>query len=386
MAVPRNAWLWGFSYAMLWLTVSVAAGTGPGALARILGRTDWTGLYFAVFLVVAAVGALLGGRAMATWGRRPVLMSAHLVGAAGYVSLGWADAHSDARVFGLGLLALAFAFGTGNLTRAVGAELFGPESRAKGVAFLQAMAAIGAFVGPAVLILGGLAKQPLSIAWTAAPVALVLAAGAVALTARAAPNGPAPAAAKLGWRALAPATMVLILAQVAMMAPMSVAGAALLHLGHGPTGIGLALMLHFAGMFALAPIVGRVADKRGRLAALWSGVAMLAVGGLLISLLPGWWGYSLGLLAVGLGWCFAFVTCTVVVADLAPPAARPKLLGRIDVLVSIAASGVSLAAGAVLARSGAPGLGLVVVAAAVLAGLALGGFARRQQTLTPKTA
>lgn len=372
MAIPRTAWTWGVAYAMMWMTVSLAAGSGPPALVRLSGRTDWSGVYFATFLLVSASGALLGGRLLARYDRRRVWTGAHLIGAGGYALVGWADGANHLPLFVTGLVALAAAFGCTNLVRAVGAELFGPEGRARGVAFLQSMAAIGAFAGPLVLIVGGLAERPMSIAWAVAPVALAVAAIAVART------GPGPArppvgtpTAAISWSPILAPAAVLILSQVAMMAPMSLAGAALHHHGYGPVEIGGALLLHFAGMFALAPIVGRVADRKGRTASLWSGVALLAAGGIALWTIPGWLGYAVSLVAVGFGWCFAFVTCTAVVADQVPIPRRPTVLGKVDVGVALAAASVSLLAGGVWTYRGEAGLGALVLLTALLAAAVL---------------
>ena len=78
----------GAAFALSWASTSMAVGPGSAALVRLSGNLAFAGLYVALFNIGAATGAALGGRAMDRYGRKPPLLAAYLVSAAGYVIAG----------------------------------------------------------------------------------------------------------------------------------------------------------------------------------------------------------------------------------------------------------------------------------------------------------
>jgi MFS family permease len=177
-----------------------------------------------------------------------------------------------------------------------------------------------------------------------------------------------------------------ILALTAMLAAQTVMvlimTATPVHLGHVGAGlgiVGLVMSSHTFGMFALAPLFGRLADRWGRLRAIVLGLAMLAVAALLALLLPVLAPgapppvLAVPLFVLGLGWSCAFVSGSSLLAVGIPDGVRARLQGRVDAAVlgagatASAASGVILHAGSYAMLAGL-GLAMVAVAAVLVAG------------------
>ena len=98
-----------------------------------------------------------------------------------------------------------------------------------------------------------------------------------------APNGAPPAAPArqgCGWTPNARLALVTIgVAQLLMVGVMSMTP---VHMGHGGAGlrmVGIVISFHTAGMYALSPLFGWLADRRGRLPVLALGAGLLAVAG-----------------------------------------------------------------------------------------------------------
>jgi MFS family permease len=146
-----------------------------------------------------------------------------------------------------------------------------------------------------------------------------------------------------------------------MAAVMGIGAAAVTHAGHGVPVLGSVMLMHFIGMFGLSRVVGRVADRGGRVRAILSGLSLLALGGAVIAFIPGIVAFGIGLLLVGLGWSFGFIGSTVLLADAAPPERRARTLGRADLSGQLSAAVVSTAGGWWFAARGAAGLGVLAI-------------------------
>src|SRR5688500_2618554 len=358
----------------------MGAGPGSAALVTLSGTLAWAGMYVAIFNIGAAAGAALGGRSMDRYGRKPPLVAGYLLGAVGYLVAGIGVQLSSLPAFVVGGLMLAAAFGIANLSRLAVAEMFPPAERGRGVAWIQIAAIFGAIAGPVILILSepigrALGREPLGLIWFFAPPLLLASAF---LTARAeepqklAFKSPAPDAgavavgtgAAVAGSVITAGTVSIAASQSAMAAVMGIGGAAVAHAGHGVPVLGSIMLLHFIGMFGLSRIVGRFADRVGRLETIFTGLALLAAGGAIIGFIPGMVAFGMGLLLVGFGWSFAFIGSTVLLTDAAPPARRARTLGRADLSGQLCAAVISTAGGWWFASRGAAGLGILAIVVA----------------------
>ncbi len=332
---------------------------------------------------------------MDRYGRKPPLIVGYVLAAIGYLVAGIAVQRASFAAFVAGGLMLAAAFGTANLSRLAVAELFPPAERGRGVAWVQIAAIFGAIAGPTLLILSGplgrvLGREPLGLIWFFAPPLLLLAAflvtrveeprtvaQAVGPVASIAPRPDALALAASS-RLITTGTLSLAASQTSMAAVMGIGAAAVTHAGHGVPVLGSVMLMHFIGMFGLSRVVGRVAD-RGRVRAILSGLALLALGGAVIAFIPGIVAFGIGLLLVGLGWSFGFIGSTVLLTDAAPPERRARTLGRADLTGQLSAAVVSTAGGWWFAMRGAAGLGVLTIVVSMLPVVFLLRFARPVQ-------
>ncbi|MFD0776635.1 MFS transporter, partial [Streptomonospora algeriensis] len=127
--------------------------------------------------------------------------------------------------------------------------------------------------------------------------------------------------------------------------------------------IGLTISLHIAGMYALSPLVGWLADRLGRVPVLLAGQALI-VGA---ATLAGTAGHdsaqvTAGLVLLGLGWSFGLVSASALLAESLPPERRPQAQGTADLLIHSCAAAGSALSGATLVAFGFGPLNAVAAA------------------------
>jgi len=157
-----------------------------------------------------------------------------------------------------------------------------------------------------------------------------------------------------------------------MVAVMAMTPVHLLHHGAALTVIGLTISLHIAGMYALSPVFGILADKLGRLPTIALGQALL-----LAALLTAWlWSDSNGavtvaLILLGLGWSGSTVAGSALLTEATSENLRTQRQGRSDLTMNLVGAVGAIGAGIVLGWIGYSGLALVaiVAVAAVVVGL-----------------
>ncbi len=92
--------------------------------------------------------------------------------------------------------------------------------------------------------------------------------------------------------------------------------------------VGLVLSLHIAGMYALAPVVGWLADRFGRRPVILGGIATLlaacAVAGTAGHHTPR---LTVGLILLGLGWSATMVAGSTLLSESVPDEVRPSAQG-----------------------------------------------------------
>ncbi|MFD1081820.1 MFS transporter, partial [Micromonospora andamanensis] len=137
--------------------------------------------------------------------------------------------------------------------------------------------------------------------------------------------------------------------------------------------VGLVLSLHIAGMYALAPVVGWLADRFGRRPVILGGIGTLlaacAVAGTAGHHTPR---LTLGLILLGLGWSATMVAGSTLLSESVPDAVRPSAQGLSDLLMGLAGALAGALSGFVMQLAGYPVLTLLAaVAVAPLLALAL---------------
>jgi MFS family permease len=160
---------------------------------------------------------------------------------------------------------------------------------------------------------------------------------------------------------IAAAVVVLAGAHAAMIAVMVMTP---LHMEHGGAElriIGVVISVHVLGMFAFAPLVGTLADRVGRPPVAMTGAILLLMALTLTASSPegSSWQVFVGLFLLGLGWSFATVAASTMVADHAPLDARTDVQGAADLVMGVTAAAAGGLSGVVVGAWGFPVLSLL---------------------------
>lgn len=393
--IRRNTLLLAAAMAVNSATLQLVAAVSSLTFVLVSGLESLLGLGPAIFLLSAALTSFPAGRLMDRIGRVPVLAGGFALGSlgGGLTSLG---AYQESTGFALAGFALIGAAGaTGQLARAAAGDMYPPERRARGIAYVLFGAVFGAILGPAVFspIFRGreLSAEALALPWLAGAGMMVIAV-VVVLNVRPDPKriaealagrsnqlegtpAPAPLKELLRRPGVVPAMLAGIVSFAVMVAVMNLTGYVVVeHRHHAQHLVFPIIGAHVLGMYLLMPIVGAIIDRIGRPPALAGGLGLVAVSTAGIMGLEGVAPTALLLFGLGLGWNISFVAATAQLADLAAPWERGKLLGFNDLLASFTGAGFVLLGGYVLDDFGvnALALGAALVALAPIALILLG--------------
>ncbi len=167
-----------------------------------------------------------------------------------------------------------------------------------------------------------------------------------------------------------------------MVAVMAMTPVHLLHQGATLTIIGVTLSLHIAGMYALSPVFGILADRFGRVQTILFGQVILAA-----ALVTASFGQdspvavTIGLVLLGLGWSATTVAGSALLTEASAETQRTRRQGLSDFTMSIVAATGAILAGVILGWIGYGGLALLV-GVAVIAVIALAPLGRRPVSVT----
>ena len=250
---------------------------------------------------------------------------------------------------------------------------------------------IGAVTGPNLAepgnVLGGaLGLQPLAGVFLFPLVAQLLAAAAYLIWMRPDPllvsrtltpvpdltptNGPRIAVDPGNPTLVRVAILTVSLSHATMVALMAMTPVHLVHGGATLTVVGFTISLHIAGMFALSPVFGVIADRLGRFPTIVMGQLMLLASAVITALGSHQTGVVIfGLILLGLGWSASTVAGSALLNDAAPATQRVQLQGRSDLAMNLAGALGGAVAGPLLALLGYAGLAwtLLLPVAMVLA-------------------
>ncbi|MEX5303770.1 MFS transporter [Kocuria sp. CPCC 205273] len=374
--------------------VGVGATLALGALlvTEVSGSPAWSGMAATMNTLGAALLAVPLARLARARGRRISLSTGAVTAMAGAsVTIGAAVLSSfPLLLVGLALLGAGSAL---NLqSRFAATDLAPDETRARDLSLVVWSTTIGAVLGPNLFVPGEVLGRALGlpdltggfvIALVAqAAGALVYLTGlrpdplllAVADGEAAGAGRPSPAGGLAVLRSSPSArraVLTVALSHAVMVALMSMTPVHLTGQGASLSLVGLTISLHVAGMYALAPVFGWLADRLGRRPVVLLGQVAFAA-----ALVLSWLAsaspvlVTVGLVLLGLGWSASTVAGSALVAEAVPPPERPQLQGVSDLFMNLAGAAVGALAGPVLALVGFDGLSaalLVLVGLVVLA-------------------
>ncbi|MFJ6983602.1 MULTISPECIES: MFS transporter [unclassified Streptomyces] len=392
----------------LGVTIGITVGT---VLARRVGGSDAlaglapTATVAGTALLSLPMAALTGAR-----GRRPGLVLGYLVGGLGALVVVAAARAGNFPLLLCGMAAFGGASSANLQARFAAADLAEPRQRARAISHVVWATTVGAVVGPNIAAPAGRSVAGVGTPEEAGPflwaaVTFLLCAGVVGvllrpdplLTARAyAPPeevsagtrslraGVAAAAASPRARL---ALVTVTVSHTAMVSVMAMTPVDLAHHGAGIELIGLVISGHIAGMYAFSPLMGRLADRVGRLSVIGLAAGLLA-GALFLAGTAG--GdhrqTAAGLFVLGLGWSAGLVAGSALLTDSVPTSARAAAQGLSDLVMNTSAGVGGIVAGLVVARAGYGWLNAGAACLLVpLAGLVLLGRVRRAGGADPET-
>ncbi len=380
--------------------LGVATGIALAAVLakEVSGSESLSGLVSTATVAGTALLSVPLAALMTARGRRPGLVLAYVIGAVGAAVVVVAAAVGSFPLLLVGMAGFGAASSANLQARFAAADLAEPDGRARAISNVVWATTIGAVLGPNIAAPAGRSVRGLGIpeasgpfVWAAgvflisALVVAVLLRPDPLLTARALEPAAEQTAGGRSLRAgiaavaasgrarLALATVTV--AHTAMVSIMSMTPVDLGHHGASIDLIGLVISGHIAGMYAFSPVMGRLADRVGRLTVIGLSVGLLGCAALLAGTAGGNHGQTAaGLFLLGLGWSAGLVAGSALLTDSVPQAARTAAQGLSDLTMNAAAGVGGAVAGLVVARASYGWLNLgAVLLLLPLAALALLG-------------
>ncbi|SDQ12726.1 MFS transporter [Microbacterium sp. cf332] len=376
---------------------------GAVIIERLTGDDALAGLPTAAVTLGAALLAVPLASFAARSGRRPALTLGMVLALAGVVLV-----VSGAALASVPLLLFAFAMIGGgqaaNLqSRFAATDLATDRTRGRDLSIVVWATTVGAVLGPNLVgpgesVGGAIGMPPLTGPYLFTAVAQIMAivlylaalrpdplllARADAARGRAGREAIAhpdrPRAARYAVAAIAGSHGVMV--SVMAMTPLH-----LVHHGAELSVVGLTISLHIAGMYALSPVFGLIADRLGRVATILVGQALLG-----LSLVVAAFGaesapaVTVSLVLLGLGWSAATVAGSALLTEASSPDRRTARQGRSDAAMNVVGAAGAAGAGVALGLVGYAGLAvaaLAIVAVVVLASpLARDGEGREAESV-----
>jgi len=381
----------------------IAAAAVIGLLAaEITGRDLLAGLPAAAATLGTAGAATPLALRARRLGRRRALTLGYLVAIGGTAI---AIVAGQLQLFWLLIIAMAL-FGVANASnlqsRFAAADLADDDTRARSIAMVVWMGTIGAVLGPTGAPWVNRLGVRLGMEQWVSPLFLsIIGFGlAAAITARFLRPDPLQFAGGVdpeapfenplrglhrSWAAIWPnplarlAVGAMAVSQMAMVAVMTMTPLHMRDHGHADLST-LVIAVHVLGMFGLSPLVGRWADRFGRVRMLIVGAAVLACGticAVVAGYVPGL--VFAGLFLLGLGWSFALIAGSALLTESLPIAERTGAQGLADVAMSVLGATAAFSSGFVKEMVGYHWLANFATVAAILTLLAGGVVTRGQE-------
>ncbi|MGC4153129.1 MAG: MFS transporter [Propionicimonas sp.] len=361
--------------------ISFGATVSLGAIlaAKLSGDDALSGLATASITLGTALTAVPLAALARRRGRRPALATGMLIALAGVGLVIAAVTVSNFPLLLSGFVLIGAGQAANLQSRFAAADLATDASRARDLSLVVWATTVGAVLGPNLVgpgeALGAHLGMPeytgpylftivaqllgLTLLWTALRPDPLLTAHQVIATRQ-------PGSTEITHadrpRAAAFATVAIVGAHAVMVSIMAMTPIHLVHHGASLTVVGLTISLHIAGMYALSPVFGILADRWGRVPTILLGYAILAGCVAVIAVdqhsTPA---VTVALVLLGLGWSAATVAGAALLTESSAEALRTRRQGRNDFWMSMAGALGAIGAGGALSWAGFDGLALLAL-------------------------
>ncbi|MGA2332898.1 MAG: MFS transporter [Syntrophales bacterium] len=356
----------------------------------LTGQTAMAGVPGALYVLGQACGAMVWGFSMERIGRRWGIALGQVMGVIGSVIAIVAVVDRSFLFFLIGLVLVGIARSAVDLGRFAAAEIHLPAKRGRAISNVVLGSTVGAVFGP--LLVGPTGRLAIEAGFPelAGPyglgfAVLVLAAILIFTGLRPDPRDIGRELARIypesaplhGTRSLVEivrqsgvvAAMVsMVFAQMVMMVPMSITSVHMMACRHPLTAVSLVISAHTLGMYAFSIFSGRMTDRWGRGPVIMLGSIVMILSCLMAAPSVGLLPLIVALFLLGLGWNFAYVAGSTLLADQLSPKERAKTQGFNDLLLNLASAASQVGSGVVYAIGG---FGLMGMAAAIMAAVPL---------------
>jgi len=354
---------------------------------ELSGQRAMAGVPGATYVLGQACGALIWGMSMERIGRRGGLALGQVIGVVGSLIAMAAVIGRSFPFFLIGLVLVGIARSAVDLGRFAAAEVHLPSQRGRAISRVVLGSTVGAIVGPLLVgPTGALARwagfSELMGPYGVGFVGLMMAAILVFAGLRPDPRDIGRELALLhpesvprqGTRVLSEivrqpgvivAVVSVVFAQMVMIVPMSITSVHMKAYDHPLSSISLVISIHALGMYAFSILSGRMTDRWGRGQTIIAGAAVMIVSCLMAAPSTGLIPLLVALFLLGLGWNFAYVAGSALLADQLSPGERAKTQGFNDLMLNLTSAGSQVISGVVYAVGGYGIMSLAAAAAAV---------------------
>lgn len=373
---------------------TVGVGVAPSISVLLAGEVTadpaWAGLARTASTLGAALFGLPLGALAARLGRRLALAGGWWTAAGGGALLVAAAQWDQIVCLFVGLLLIGAGSAVSLQARFAATDLAEPHHRARALALVVWIGTIGNVLGPnlgvpAQYMTGATGLTVYAGAFLIAAACLALAGTAVFIWLRpdpllllerttALPTRPTASRRRGGSRRMFAeirsnpharlAVVAIVTAQIVMVAVMTMAPVHVTDDGGSVTVVGITISLHIAGMYALSPLVGTLADRAGHRTTIGIGILIL-----LASLTAGiaepdemlW--TTVSMILLGVGWSFVNVAGSALFSAVVSPETRASSQGGVDALSNLCGATAAFLAGPVLAATGFSALSAIAIVA-----------------------